>query len=140
MPSQNALSQAMPTCCIVDGMAVIQMYKYSGAKTFGDYAAIITTAFMRFFHISGCKRVDIVFDNYTNARGSIQSCERERRGSARGVRQNILSHHTQITLRWEKFIAEPDNKTTLKNFLTLYWKENMPGLLSEGQQLVIAGG
>ena len=140
MPSQNALSQAMPTCCIVDGMAVIQMYKYSGAKTFGDYAAIMTTAFMRFFHISGCKRVDIVFDNYTNARGSIKSCERERRGSARGVRQNILSHQTQITLRWEKFIAEPDNKTTLKNFLTLYWKENMPGLLSEGQQLVIAGG
>ena len=140
MPSQNALSQAMPTCCIVDGMAVIQMYKYSGAKTFGDYAAIMTTAFMRFFHISGCKRVDIVFDNYTNARGSIKSCERERRGSARGVRQKILSHQTQITLRWEKFIAEPDNKTTLKNFLTLYWKENMPGLLSEGQQLVIAGG
>lgn len=134
------MGTASRTCSIVDGMAVIQMHRYTGLQSFGQYAQLIIRCFLKYFETSSCSRVDIVFDQYANAKQSIKAGERSNRGSDRGVRQNILSEQTPISLRWDKFIAEPENKSSLTNFLTRYCMENVQALLSESQTLVVAGG
>ena len=123
---------------ILDGMALVQMVKSGGAKTFGEMAAkyfpIITDPLRQ----SNCNRVDIVFDPYWKV--SIKTEERLRRGSANSLEIKINGPTTPVPKQWVKYMANPQNKVNLCHFLT----ESLCNLGQEklplNKKLVIGGG
>ena len=139
-PRGTVLSEDVSTCCIVDSMAVVQMYKYGGCKTFGNLADKLSAIILNNFEIPGCQRIDSVFDRYDRAGASIKSGERSRRSIESGVKQQISGKQTQITIKWERFISETENKRRLVKFLGEQWVESVSAKLKRGQQFVIAGG
>ena len=112
LPSES--NQA--TAHILDGMAVVQMVKSAGARTFGDMASryyeTITSSLVR-----NCDRVDVVFDRY-DKQDSIKESERRRRGPSTSFEVAIASGSTPVPKKWNAYIANPLNKVNLQNFLT----------------------
>ena len=101
---------------IIDGMALVQMVKSGGAKTFGEleakYFSIITDPLRQ----RDCNRVDVVFDQYWNI--SIKAGERLRQGSTNSLEIKINGPSTPVPKKWVKYIANPQNKVNLCHFLT----------------------
>ena len=89
LPTSN-----LPTAFLIDAMALIQMVKSSGSETFGElsqkYEDIVTTALRK----NGCKRVDLIFDQYRSV--SIKAGERSRRGESSSLKVNIHSGSTPV--------------------------------------------
>ena len=67
-----------------------------------------------------------MFDRYDIATGSINADERSQRGTGGGIRQEIAGPQTQMSLKWEKFISETENKRNLVRFLGEHWIDNIP--------------
>ena len=121
-------------------MAAVQACKYRGCKSFGELADRLSNILLKNVEIPGCHGIDAAFDRYDMATGSIKADERSRRGADGGIRQEIARLQTQISLKWEKFIPETDNKINLVRYLGELWIDNVPDQLNANQQLVIAGG
>ena len=98
---------------ILDGMAVVQMVKVAGARTFGEMASryfdTVTTPLRR----NNCDRVDVVFDRY-DKEDSIKESERRRRGLSSGYEVTIAKGNTPVPKKWSTYIANPANKTSLQ--------------------------
>ena len=100
------------TAHILDGMAVVQMVKVAGARTFGGAFDTVTTPLRR----NNCDRVDVVFDRY-DKEDSIKESERRRRALSSGYEVTIANGNTPVPKKWSTYIANPANKTSLQQFL-----------------------
>lgn len=128
----------LPAAYILDGMAMIQMMRSGGCRTFGELAQkhyrVISSHF-----IQHCTRVDIVFDRYDVIQ-SIKESERVKRGASNALEIKITSGSTPIPRQWLKFISNVRNKINLSNFLSREWIDIGRKKLQPGQLLVIGGG
>ena len=79
---------------VIDGMALIQMMKTSSAATFGDLAQKHYQVITGKLDQPGCKRVDIVFDQYRDR--SIKSGERNRRDANIALEVKINCSRTPL--------------------------------------------
>ena len=127
------------TAHILDGVAVVQMVKVAGARTFGEmafsrYFDTVTTPLRR----NNCDRVDVVFDRYDNE-DSIKESEHRRRALSSGYEVTIANGNTPVPKKWSSYIANPANKMRLQQFLGRMWTEIGKRMLTRGQQLVLAG-
>ncbi|KAK3740844.1 hypothetical protein QZH41_000596 [Actinostola sp. cb2023] len=127
------------TAFIFDGMAMIQMLKSGGSRTFGELAErhyrVISTPLRQ----GQCTRVDVVFDRYDLLQ-SIKESERVKRGSSNALEIKISNRNTPVPRQWSKYISNKRNKINLSNFLCQEWCEIGQGELLPGQQLIVAGG
>ena len=82
------------TCCIVNGMAVVQRTMYSGTNTLGLFIDVHTASVLRMFKIHGSTRVYMVFDQNGDDKGTIKPGERDRLGCGRGVGYIIVNEPT----------------------------------------------
>ena len=103
-------------CIIIDGQALVQSIgKPAEAKTFGDFGETFAEAVMYLGH--SYQRIDIFFDRYR--RESIKSATREKRTSKiHPIRRVIEDRHVPLPHNWANFIALPENKADLANFLS----------------------
>ena len=80
---------------IVDGMALIQMHKSSGARTFGELASRYLAIVIAYFSSDTCISLHLVFDQYWPT--SIKSIERTRRDSSDAIEVRIKIHKIRST-------------------------------------------
>lgn len=130
--------KTQPLAHIIDGMAVIQMVKTGGARTFGDLAKIYFNVITAPFASESCDRVDVVFDRYDKPQ-SIKEGERLRRGAQSGYEVKISGPNTPIPKKWQLYICNPVNKTSLQLFLGSTWMEMATSELKPDETLVLAG-
>ena len=123
---------------IIDGMVVIQMVKSGGVATFGELASTHFNTLTLSLGKNRCCRVDVVFDRYISI--SIKAGERSKRGESSALEVKIQGSHTPISKQWQKYIANPENKKNLCDFLVKTWIRMGQDLLHEGHELVIGGG
>ena len=123
---------------IIDGMALVQMVKSGGAKTFGELAAKYFSIITDPLRQRDCNRVDVVFDQYWNI--SIKAGERLRRGSTNSLEIKINGPSTPVPKQWVKYIANPQNKVNLCHFLTESLCKLGQEKLPLDKKLVIGGG
>lgn len=99
-------------------MALVQRLK-GDLKKFSDVADSLLR--MVLHEGSSSSRIDVVFDVYRE--NSIQSAEREQRGSESGNEyRNIQPDHKLY--QWRKFLMNPKNKQALTVFLAEEWKQD----------------
>jgi hypothetical protein len=130
----------LPTCCIIDGMALVQSIgKPQGSTTFGDLAAVFTKAVLGHFS-QNCTRIDVVFDHYRQ--DSIKAGTREHRSAThhRPIRRKVDGPKVPLPKQWNAFIDLPENKRDLVDFLSKYLIEICQSTLPENQLLITAGG
>ena len=130
--------RATPVAYIIDGMALVQATKSSGALTFGDLASkyfdVVTSPLKDF----DCSRVDVVLDQYWSL--SIKNAERMKRGAGSTLEVMINSPATPVPKQWQKYLSNPRNKTNLISFLSETWRRTAMQQLPQGKVLVIGGG
>jgi len=133
---ENEHGTESSTAYVVDGMAVIQMTKAAGARTFGEladsYFKVITAPLDK----PTCSRIDIVFDRYDHP--YIKDTERQRRGSTTSYEVHIASPNTPVPKQWSRCISNPVNKVNLQRFLSDMWRQMGKTRLKAGKQLVLA--
>ncbi|EDO42601.1 predicted protein [Nematostella vectensis] len=122
-PAEERLPQGEePSVFIHDGMAVIQMLKSEGSRTFESLAETLFKFVSSPLRQDGFTKVDIVFDRYDLPK-SIKEVERLRRGSSSALEVKIASHNTPIPKQWSKFIGNKKNKISFLKFLCKEWSE-----------------
>lgn len=113
--------QGISVTHIIDGMALVQATKSSGAATFGvlssKYFEIVTSPLKE----RDCCRVDIVFDQYWP--NSIKSADRKKQGEGNALEIVINSPSTPVPKQWQKYVSNPRNKTNLVSFLSESWRK-----------------
>jgi len=118
---------------IIDGQAmVIALGRPHGAVTFGDFADHFVTGVLQ----SGApyKRIDILFDRYYDI--SIKAGTRKKRGcGARPIRRPIENRNVPLPIRWDNFLAHPDNKADLARFLS-----QQLILCAPNNKIIVVGG
>lgn len=103
LESDEAMEPRLPKCPdipvanLIDGMALIQATKSTGAAALGDLAT-------KYFE--DCQRVDIVFDQYWNV--SIKNAERRKRGETHFLEIVINGPSTPVPK--QKFMPNTRNK------------------------------
>lgn len=132
------LSSSLETISIIDGMAMVQMLKSAGAGTFGELATKYFTSITAPLSQSNCDEVHIIFDQYWET--SIKGGERQRRGSTSSLEVYIHGPSTPIPKQWGKYIANPQNKVNLCDFLTSSFCNIGKERLAVNKKLVIGGG
>ena len=125
---------------VIDGMAILQMVKFSSCTRFGELSdKLLTVALQPLLQYNDCVRLDVVFDLY-GKEDSIKAFERARRKAADPRMINISGPQTRIPKQWSKFMSSSKNKSVLTAFLCKDWTEKCPALIPEGKQFVIGGG
>ena len=76
---------------------------------------------------------------YNNPEDSIKAGERIRRSGGKGEKQVINGSQTQVTLKWDKYISENENKSNLLQFRGNHWIKSVPQKLEDNQQFLVAG-
>ena len=119
---------------IIDGQAIVHsIAKPQKAVTFGDLADVFVGVVLQ----SGkqFKRIDVVFDRYYKK--SIKSGTRTRRGQgSAAIRRLIESRDVPLPSKWDNFMAHPENKTDLANFLSQQMMLKAPN----NKTIVLSGG
>jgi len=140
--SQKELSNVdnMKTCCIIDGMAMVQSIgKPADSKSFGDLADVFVRGVHS--HISNtCTRVDVAFDHYEAT--SVKGDTRVKRTAShhRPIRRRIENRDVPLPQQWKAFIDLPENKSDLEDFLSNQLIQQSRNVLTDGQIVVTAGG
>lgn len=99
---------------IIDGQALVcSIGKLQKARTFGDLADVLTSTVLQ--SGAGLKRIDVLFDRYYQT--SIKSGTRRGQGIA-AIRQLIENRDVPLPPKWESFMAHPEKKADLANFLS----------------------
>ena len=133
-------SEEQKTTWIIDGMAILQMLKFSSCTRFGELSdKLLKVVLQPLLQYNDCVRLDVVFDFYGNE-NSIKAFERARRKAADPLMINISGPQTTIPKQWSKFMSSSKNKSVLNAFLCKDWTEKCPALIPEGKQFVIGGG
>ena len=122
---------------IGDGMALIQMHKSSGARTFEELASRYLAIVIAYLSSDTCTSVHLVFDQYWPT--SIKSRERTRWGSFDAIEVRITSPNTPLSKQWVKYIQNPQNKINLCDFLSSSLCKIGQERLMQGKRLIIAG-
>ena len=122
---------------IVYGMALIQMHKSSGARTFGELASWYLAIVIAYLSSDTCTSVHLVFDQYWP--NSIKSRERTRKGSSDAIEVSITSPNTPLSKQWVKHIQNQQNKINLCDFLSLSLCKIGQERLMYGKRLIITG-
>ena len=99
---------------IVDGMALIQMHKSSGGRTFEELASRYLAIVIAYLSSDTCTSVHLVFNQYWPT--SIKSRERTTRGSSDAIEVRIIGPKTPVPKQWVKYIQNPQNKINLCAF------------------------
>jgi len=128
----------MLTTFVVDGMAMVQMVKGGGASTIGQLATTIYEVVLAPLGQNGCRRVDVVFDQYKDR--SIKSAEHATRGTLASLEVTINNEQTPIPKQWAKYIGNSRNEQNLCSFLSEFWCKKGQSDLKEGLHMVIGGG
>ena len=97
-------------------MALIQMHKSSGARTFEELASRYLAIVIAYLSSDTCTSVHLVFDQYWPT--SIKSRERTRRASSDAIEVRITSPNTPLSKQWVKYIQNPQNKINLCDYLS----------------------
>ncbi len=100
------------TAKVFDGAAVVQMMRSQAAKTYGEYSRDIFWPFIVNSQDGSVRRLDVVFDVYTER--SLKAETRERRG--KGVRIAV-KENTPVWKNWQQFLQVDENKTELFHLL-----------------------
>ena len=88
-------------------MALVQVMKLAGTKTFGELASKYFNAITS--SLASCKEVHIVFDQYWDL--SIKAGERTLRGSLNSCLEvKVHGPSTPVPKQWGKFISNPQTK------------------------------
>jgi hypothetical protein len=125
------------TIHLIDAMALVQVMKLAGTKTFGELASKYFNAITS--SLVSCKEVHIVFDQYWDL--SIKAGERTLRGSLNSCLEvKIHGPSTPVPKQWGKFISNPQNKVNLCHFLSASFCDLGRQHLSPGKSLIIGGG
>ena len=133
-------SEEQETTWVIDGMAMLQMVKFSSCTRFGELNdKLLKVALQLLLQYNNCVRLDVVFDFY-GKEDSIKAFERARRKAADPLMINISGPQTTIPKQWSKFMSSSKNKSVLTAFLCKDWTEKCPALIPEGKQFVIGGG
>ena len=82
----------------------------------GDMASKYYTIITAPLSHNNCSEVHMAFDQYWGS--SIKGGERARRGSSSALEVQINSPFTPVPKQWTKYIANPQNKVNLCDFLT----------------------
>lgn len=90
--------------------------KSAGAKIFGEMANKYYNVIAGVVGRDGCRRVNIVFVQYLKQ--SIKEGEGQKRGESSALEVKIYSQATLVPNQWQKYIANPRNKTGLYEFLS----------------------
>lgn len=126
------------TVFIVDGMAMVQVVKSGDASTFGDMALKYYTIIESQLTQNNCNKVHLVFDQYWDT--SIKYGERVRRGTTSALEVHINGPSTPVPKQWGKYIANPQNKVNLCDFLTESLCKIGQERIMESKKLFIGGG
>ena len=103
---------------IIDGSAVVNALKPDAAMTFKDYAANkFISRISRL--LSYFKRIDVVFDLYSE--DSLTGTARLHRGQ--GSRKRVRDNY-KVPSNWKSFLCHSENKTELFSFLANCGYEN----------------
>jgi hypothetical protein len=122
------------SACVIDGMALVQKLDANN-MCFGEVSQTILSMALR--KGSGCKRIDVVFDVYRNI--SIKNVERIKRGSQSGTSFRTIARGHRIK-EWKNFLANPDNKNRLIEFLVSEWSEDEQRSRLAGKQFFVTVG
>ena len=128
----------VPTACVIDAMALVQVMKQASSTTFGEMAEQYCVHITRTLSQNSCTRVDLVFDQYRKP--SIKEGERHKRGEASSLEVKIHGDCTPIAKQWGKNISNPRNKENLADFLCIALCERLPQSLNPQQEVFLAGG
>ena len=125
------------TIHLIDAMALVQVMKFAGTKTFRELASkyfnTITSSLV------SCKEVHIVFDQYWDL--SIKAGERTLRGSLNSCLEvKIHEPSTPVPKQRVKLISNPQNKVSLCHFLPTSFCDLGRQHLSPGKSIIIGGG
>ena len=133
-------SEKQETAWIIDGMAILQMLKFSSCTRFGELSdKLLKVALQPLLQYNDCVRLDVAFDRYGKEH-SIKAFERARRKAADPLTINISGPQTTIPKQLSKFMTSSKNKSILTAFLCKHWTEKCLALIPEGKQFVIGGG
>ena len=128
----------VPTACVIDAMALIQVMKSATSATFGEMAEQYCLHIIRTLSQNSCTRVDLVFDQYREQ--SIKEGERHKRGESSSLEVRIHSDCTPIPKQWAKYISNPRNKENLADFLCRALCKRLTQNLHPQQKVFLAGG
>ena len=110
------LSEEQETTWIIDGMAILQMLKFSSYSRFGELSdKLLKVALQPLLQYNDCVRLDVVFD-FCGKEYSIKEFERARRKAADPLMINISGPQTTIPKQWSKFMSSSKNKSVLTAF------------------------
>lgn len=83
-------------------------------------------------------RVDVVYDSYSDASKSIKNCELNLRSQGKSpLLVKINNQLTKVRKQWSRYIALPENKRNLIQFVSRYVLENIT--VPTGKTLYISG-
>ena len=117
--TQRLPTSPNPTVVIIDGIAVIQMSKFTGASTFGELSETYYNIFSAPLFSNNCVQVHVVFDQYLE--NSIKAGEHQQRGASVGLEVKIGGPATPAPRQWGNYFANPKNKACLKSLkLTIF--------------------
>lgn len=121
------------SACIIDAMAVLQSIK-GEQKTFDE----LTTFLKQILNIGrSCCRIDIVFDDYREV--SIKSLEREKRGTAEGMKFSEIKGGHKVVC-WRKLLRNSDSKNKMIKFFVDSWKEEKFKNMIGNQEIFVTVG
>lgn len=121
---------------IIDGMVLIREVNLSSIITFNDFGRIFLSKILKEGRKYSSKRITIVFDTYHA--NSLKSTERCRRGNSDTPEFQVSG--SRKVPKFDNFLKSSTNKTSLLNFLTKYFVQNVPILLKDDETFIIAGG
>ena len=111
-PATDAEPPSSFDVIVLDGMAVLHFLDPRGSSTFEEFAHNVFLPYIS-QQLWNTKRLDLVWDCYTE--DSLKECTRERRG--KGVRRKV-EKNARIPTKWQEFLQDPENKTELTKFLS----------------------
>ena len=116
-PLLDSVEVVSPVAVVLDAMAIIKSLQTADLpETFGEYADVIFQKLLSTANYHNASRVDWVVDQYREL--SIKYAEREKRVSTTGLQRVLITNADQkLPRQFTKFLAHPDNKTDLLQFL-----------------------
>ncbi|KAG7161876.1 hypothetical protein Hamer_G007542 [Homarus americanus] len=111
---------------MLDGPAVVEMFKPGGSRTFQEYSTVVFIPYIE-SQLEYRSRLDLVWDCYLKS-GSLKATVRCNHG--KGIRRRVTASGP-LPSNWQNFLRNSDNKEELFSFLS----EQL--VVKESKQLVL---
>jgi len=126
---------------VIDGMSFIHSVPNAilkGFETFKDFADYQVIKIENILQNNETKRVDLVYDRYSDINKSLKNIESCFRGQGKSpLNVKITNNTTKIPKQWSRYLASSDNKRSLVNYVGNYIINNTT--VPEGKVLYISG-